>query len=593
MTRNEPNKSYKEIPIPPIPPIDPQEAERRSAAARAYALQSTKVVLPMNHRKRKSTSPMFPHAHASAVSRHGVGGSGGRAGGGISLKPPNVSHGGSSTMAVATAVGGGVASSSMNNLEDDEYAKFVQSLLQEEDSLPPTMKETEEEDDQEYKSSDESMEGNESMDTSHCITTAPPLGNSSTPPSSSALDDAPFDDFGDLDWEFDLDPMALEAELGALLEEELEAAESTLLKGGDPVALPPNNKDMRSIPLDANNANSSTITSAMAPTEESNLSSCSRSTVVQAPVPPTVAQMTQLKTLMAHHYQLLLQQSILSVRAAHGNKFRHDPNPSPAVPLDPTTTTTTSGGVVGGAGVVAGGPGPGTRKLYKFHSKRRRESNFFMGGETQDDLGDILDGAVTMLQDLDQNRKDAIRHFIQMKRLQRSKSRSTSHHHAGNGNIGCGGGVSSSSGGGGGASGGLYPVNAPTAARSILVDPEEEEEDSTKIETDESYGRKWLTRSAFQMLQLENGGSPSKPNKDERQSENWSGLKSTNSNYAQCTSNTSFGVKGLARLKDSFAVIDNSLNANTAGGMIDSAGIDMDGINVLEQANVRAYCALV
>ena len=41
-------------------------------------------------------------------------------------------------------------------------------------------------------------------------------------------------------------------------------------------------------------------------------------------------------------------------------------------------------------------------------------TDFFAGGETETDLAEILDLAVNMLQDLDQNRKDAIRTSIQL-----------------------------------------------------------------------------------------------------------------------------------------------------------------------------------
>jgi hypothetical protein len=70
---------------------------------------------------------------------------------------------------------------------------------------------------------------------------------------------------------------------------------------------------------------------------------------------------------MKQHYQLLIQQAVLSVRAAHGLKYS-----KPKITNDMYCT------------------------------------------ETQEDLAEILDGAVGMLQDLDQNRKDAIRTSIQL-----------------------------------------------------------------------------------------------------------------------------------------------------------------------------------
>ena len=606
--------SYKDIPIPPIPPIDPDEAERRAAAARAYALQTTQVRSHHPARKKRkssssttTTSPSsFFHRSNSFTTR--------------TTTPPTTS----------------------GNLDlDEEYTKFVQSLLQD-DTLSPSLQTLDDdEDDMEYKSSEDESESQttgprdrtESVDSRLSASAAPmgvqptttnkaaatPPPQSMTPPSHSS--EAPgvsssstpgvgldLNELQDLDWELELDPLALEAELGALLEEELEAAESTLLKstvvgGGDggggsgsASLVASGSSGTEKVPsIIGSGGGGATATSTSmvggtpgegnsflsAPNEESNLSTASRSSV-QATVPPTAEQMTQLKTLMSQHYQLLLQQAILSVRAAHGNKFRQEsPTPMMSVP-PPANVTNIQTGLSNTAttGTTSSSTLPQTAPLhenittlkrFKPLTKRRREADsFFLSGETQDDLGEILDGAVTMLQDLDQNRKDAIRYCIQMKRLAKSRQRGD----------GSGGrrGVNALARGASGV-GGLYPTNAPpAAARSILVEEKEE------IEPDESYENKWLTRSAFQMLQLESQPKLDRKEEERNSSENasWGG----NGTFSASGIRTSFGVKGLARLKDSFAVIDNSLNANTAGGMIDSAGIDVDGINVLEQTNV-------
>ena len=87
-----------------------------------------------------------------------------------------------------------------------------------------------------------------------------------------------------------------------------------------------------------------------------------------APGDVTQAQYDRLKDLMRKHYQLLLQQAILAVRAAH---------------------------------------------YHKYHRSRTDRTDFMSGGETADEHVEILDGAVDMLQDLDQNHKDAIRHYMQ------------------------------------------------------------------------------------------------------------------------------------------------------------------------------------
>jgi hypothetical protein len=92
----------------------------------------------------------------------------------------------------------------------------------------------------------------------------------------------------------------------------------------------------------------------------------------------TTAQFEQLHSLMNQHYQLLTQQAVLSVRAAH---------------------------------------------VQKTH-KTRDQTDYVTGGETGDDLVEILDGAVGMLQDLDQNRKDSIRNSIQFETAQAPARRS-------------------------------------------------------------------------------------------------------------------------------------------------------------------------
>ncbi|KAL7580151.1 hypothetical protein ACA910_012907 [Epithemia clementina (nom. ined.)] len=79
-------------------------------------------------------------------------------------------------------------------------------------------------------------------------------------------------------------------------------------------------------------------------------------------------QYKQISLLLQKHYQLLVQQAVLTVRAAH---------------------------------------------YHKYHRSRTDRTDFLAGGETADDLVEILDAAVGMLHDLRQNRKDAIRYSLQ------------------------------------------------------------------------------------------------------------------------------------------------------------------------------------
>jgi hypothetical protein len=87
-------------------------------------------------------------------------------------------------------------------------------------------------------------------------------------------------------------------------------------------------------------------------------------------VHPNRRQRSQLRELLRKHYQLLLQQSVLAARAA-------------------ASSSVSSSGAGAGSGIDP------------------------VSFESHDDLAEILDAAVGMLQDLDQNRKDAIRHYVQ------------------------------------------------------------------------------------------------------------------------------------------------------------------------------------
>mmetsp|Transcript_26214 Transcript_26214/g.28996 ORF Transcript_26214/g.28996 Transcript_26214/m.28996 type:complete len:256 (-) Transcript_26214:232-999(-) len=122
------------------------------------------------------------------------------------------------------------------------------------------------------------------------------------------------------DTEDEGDPFTIETELGLLMEEDLENAVTTLLSQHPPT--PDNLSDSP---------------------PRTPLRECSRNSVATV----SLKQLSRLKHLMKRHYQLLVQQAVLSVRA-----------------------------------------------ISKKHSHH--------GGESADDLADILDGAVGMLQDLDQ-----------------------------------------------------------------------------------------------------------------------------------------------------------------------------------------------
>eukprot|EP00586_Coscinodiscus_wailesii_P003953 CAMPEP_0172484138 /NCGR_PEP_ID=MMETSP1066-20121228/11451_1 /TAXON_ID=671091 /ORGANISM="Coscinodiscus wailesii, Strain CCMP2513" /LENGTH=461 /DNA_ID=CAMNT_0013248441 /DNA_START=164 /DNA_END=1550 /DNA_ORIENTATION=+ len=160
----------------------------------------------------------------------------------------------------------------------------------------------------------------------------------------------------------------LSAELGGLLEEDLEAAVTTLINQPPvPQRSPPAHHPP-----------------PVAPKQKPSI----------IPV-GTPQQLSLLRQLMSQHYQLLLQQSILAVRAAHQQKMHREKQP--------------------------------LRSQYHTNANAiAANSKIYLGSETADDLTEILDGAVGMLQDLDQHRKDAMRTSLQLdetSRLTRSQFR--------------------------------------------------------------------------------------------------------------------------------------------------------------------------
>lgn len=227
-------------------------------------------------------------------------------------------------------------------IDDEEYAKFVESLNLDINLLG--------DDDEEFKltdadsDEDDDEEDDDENDHENSSTTQ----SSPHAKASNLTSPLPLPDIGT---EFYSE---LEAELGSLLEEDLEAAVTTLLGSSQHVSPAPSKaKDML-----MKSPSTPAMASPRTPLKEA---ARAKQTVT------TKDQVEQLSSLMKQHYQLLIQQAVLSVRAAHGLKYSK-----------PKTT------------------------------------NDMYCTETQEDLAEILDGAIGMLQDLDQNRKDAIRTSIQL-----------------------------------------------------------------------------------------------------------------------------------------------------------------------------------
>lgn len=397
--------------------------------------------------------------------------------------------------------------------EDNEYAQFVKGLL---DHNPPdgnvvawdTLVDDDDDDEEEYQA-DEDDEEDE--DETECMD-----GDSNT-------DAASVKSFRSLDG-FQLDPLALEEELGGLLEEDMEAAINSLIMkdtdhdvGGsglsktgtlsDSSPIPPYSASPGIIPSynDKNVKPANSKVDEPKSVSQTDASNAQRKSPAPMHVQPTNAQILQLQKLMSNHYQLLLQEAVLACRAAHSNRFK-------AV-------------------------------------KRKRVPDFFFGGETADDLKEIVDGTVTMLQDLEKNRKDAMRFFIQMSRAKKQKVEQSSTQK------------------------GFYPIKAPNALSSEVIS--HNRNDGRTMHEEQ---RGWLTRSAFIKTLQETYDAFEGTNIVNENAVDVQANLLTDANPASQNQNsnstlgvnTTFGVRGLARLNETFQAIDNSLSRqNSTSGALD------------------------
>jgi hypothetical protein len=278
---------------------------------------------------------------------------------------PNFPLGGSEAMNRPPAIPPS-ASATVFSGEDDEYERFVKSLLVD-DGLFFGL-----DDDEDFRLSDAEDDDDDDDDEDFLLDSQKQAVLESTPPLASPLSASPLE-LPDFDADFDL-----EQELGSLLEEDLEAAVTTLL-----TSKKPSTSNLSSVPASRGPsaslsspgattnvaAKKGSVTKAPNGMQQQQLSSNQPpKTDTESPTTPlreasrqsaqtrvTYQQSQQLRRLMTKHYQLLVQQAILAVRAAHVQK-------------------------------------------------QHKDKTDFLSGETADDLAEILDGAVGMLQDLDQVR---------------------------------------------------------------------------------------------------------------------------------------------------------------------------------------------
>ncbi len=197
----------------------------------------------------------------------------------------------------------------------------------------------EEEDDDDDEDDDDEEQDQDEHDQDSKDTTAKET-NRKLPAGTSKSQNEDDDDDDDDD-----EPFTLQAELGLLLEEDIEAAITTLLSTS--AQHPPSTPEKSSTSHNSSSAATDDVPRTPLHRDGTSLSSTST-----APTKTTVSslQVARLKTMLQKHYQLLVQQAVLCVRAAQA-------------PLHRTYVS-----------------------------------------ESKEDLVEILDGAVGLLQDLDQVR---------------------------------------------------------------------------------------------------------------------------------------------------------------------------------------------
>mmetsp|Transcript_27904 Transcript_27904/g.56468 ORF Transcript_27904/g.56468 Transcript_27904/m.56468 type:complete len:1493 (-) Transcript_27904:2915-7393(-) len=247
---------------------------------------------------------------------------------------------------------------------------------------------------------------------------------------------------------------------------------------------------------------------------------------------PTSAQIIELRSLMSSHYQLLLQQSVLAVRSA--NLYRHQKGGDCGLASGRAYALPST--VDAAAALVSAKKGRSTQETARGDDPVLEPSVFFFGGESAEDLAEILDGAVGMLQDLDENRKDGIRNALQLEVSRRRNPpacKQVKKKGAGLPSAAC----------------------SSSAERFVAtVEEEEEEHGASDDSNEENLGPRRLTRSAFQQRLKAREGFAAQ---GQESNQSWS---HTN----DLPISTAFDVRGLSRLDSSFASIDSSVDAASA-----------------------------
>jgi hypothetical protein len=204
----------------------------------------------------------------------------------------------------------------------------------------------------------------------------------------------------------------------------------------------------------------------------------------------TNAQHDELKGLMHKHYQLLMQQAVLAVRAAHYHKYNRN------------------------------------------RMDRLDRTDFITGGETADDMVEILDAACGMLQDLDQNRKDSIRHFMQFHHRQATTNK-TKHKKRNQHNVSTTPTTMTSK---------AYAASQAGAQRSLFIDEENSDAGAAAADDDDDNEDDMIALGESQQA--------------ERRLTRAQFNKSLQEQHQGRQSESVFDIQGLCNLGETFATID-------------------------------------
>jgi len=280
-------------------------------------------------------------------------------------------------------------------------------------------------------------------------------------------------------------------------------------------------------------------------------------------------QLRSLRKTMARHHQLLLQQATLAVRAAYVQKVQKDGSVSqsshstrePSSKRQKTASTSEN----------SLPPSRLNSRSLTFCTPEQKctYENDFFSGENADELAEVLDGAVGMLQDLEQNWKDAVRNSIQLSFA------------SNNGNA-CG-----------------APAAGPASRRKLLptvnekgIYAEDSKMTSRENNNDESTNDlimdRRLTRSAFTKTLRER--------EMEMLSQAAAAAAAGKSSYMDPIGNvrqrvSAFDVRGLGRLRETFAAIDNSVKDAQMGKT--SPGKNSGVVNILFPQDHGEACELL